>query len=174
MVAILRTKEYTHSELVLLANRWLRNQRNCGLAVREMGGSNAEIPDCIGWNATWSHLIEVKTSRSDFLADKSKPWRQEPRKGMGMFRYYLAPTGIIEPEELPERWGLLNPRGLSQIKMIKEPMPFDEYDLKSELWITVAASRRIQAGCPYIAKQLGIITDFERRATTEAMPRNEE
>lgn len=47
-------------------------------------------------------------SHSDFLADQKKYWRQEnyPRKA-GMYRYYLAPAGIICPDELPDGWGLL-------------------------------------------------------------------
>ncbi|EEO7295542.1 hypothetical protein G6599_004807, partial [Salmonella enterica] len=54
---------------------------------------------------------EVKVSRSDFLRDKHKPHRQ--RGGLGDYRYYMCPEGIINISDLPDRWGLLwvNKRG---------------------------------------------------------------
>ena len=44
-----------------------------------------------------------------------------------MFRYYLAPKGVIKPEELPEGWGLLEwdgtiIRGQFHIEKITSPM----------------------------------------------------
>jgi hypothetical protein len=60
-----------------------------------------------------SVVVEVKTSRSDFLADFKKPHRSGDTVGIGMYRYYMCPEGVIRPDELPERWGLLyvNNRG---------------------------------------------------------------
>lgn len=56
-------------------------------------------------------LVEVKVSRSDFLRDKHKPHRHTG--GLGDFRYYMCPEGMIKIEDLPDRWGLLwvNKRG---------------------------------------------------------------
>ena len=66
------------------------------------------MPDAIGWKrACHSVLVECKISRSDFLADREKPFRQKSQLGMGCERYYLAPAGLLCPEELPNGWGLL-------------------------------------------------------------------
>ena len=55
--------------------------------------------------------MEVKVSRSDFLADRKKPHRQQG--GVGSFRYYMCPEGLIDIKDLPHGWGLLwvNSRG---------------------------------------------------------------
>jgi hypothetical protein len=66
------------------------------------------MPDAIGWkHACHSVLVECKVSRSDFLADRAKPFRSKPGKGIGCERFYLAPRGLIRTDELPEGWGLL-------------------------------------------------------------------
>ncbi len=44
-------------------------------------------------------------TRSDFLADMTKPHRAEASLGMGNYRYYMTPEGLIDPEEVPQRWG---------------------------------------------------------------------
>jgi hypothetical protein len=66
------------------------------------------MPDAIGWKrACHSVLVECKISRADFLVDQEKPCRRKPETGVGCERFYLAPTGVIKPEELPPGWGLL-------------------------------------------------------------------
>lgn len=75
------------------------------VAVELMTYGN-EIPDVWatnGWSAT---IVEVKTSRADFLRERAKKCRQNPIEGIGNFRWYFAPQGIIKEEELPEDWGL--------------------------------------------------------------------
>lgn len=96
-----------HSILVDRGARWLR-AKGCKLVLREFVTSQ-ETPDVIAWRGTWgdSYLIECKTSRSDFLKDRKKPWRADPDHGMGAYRYYLCPPRMIKPEELPPLWGLL-------------------------------------------------------------------
>ncbi|MEB2440984.1 adenylosuccinate synthase [Citrobacter braakii] len=75
---------------------------------------DSERADAWGYRWGWrggSVLVEVKVSRSDFLRDKHKPHRQ--RGGLGDYRYYMCPEGIININDLPDRWGLLwvNKRG---------------------------------------------------------------
>ena len=66
------------------------------------------MPDAIGWKrACHSVLVECKVSRSDFLADRDKPFRRKPQNGVGCERFYLAPAALIRTEELPAGWGLL-------------------------------------------------------------------
>ena len=66
-----------------------------------------ECPDVIGWRDGHSILIECKVSRSDYLADRKKKFRAKPEMGMGDARLFLAPPGVIRPDELPQGWGLL-------------------------------------------------------------------
>lgn len=63
--------------------------------------------DVFGWNYWATVLIEVKVSRSDFLADAKKSFRQQPEEGVGAFRYYCSPEGLITEVDLPDKWGLL-------------------------------------------------------------------
>lgn len=109
----------THRELCDLAKKWLlrpnsKGGHGCRIALTECrSGFDGEIPDAIGFRASedvQTVVIEVKTSRSDFLADARKPHRSSG-KGMGMWRYFLCPEGIIVPEDLPAGWGLLSVRG---------------------------------------------------------------
>jgi hypothetical protein len=66
------------------------------------------MPDAIGWKrACHSVLVECKVSRSDFLADRTKPFRAKPEQGVGCERFYLVPAGLLRREELPPGWGLL-------------------------------------------------------------------
>lgn len=102
----------THLRLIDEAVRWLRSKYRCGIVLSEQSCSSGEIPDAIGWKGrNHSVVIECKTSRADFLADSSKPWRINPDCALGCERFYLAPAGMISIEELPPNWGLLEIRG---------------------------------------------------------------
>src|SRR6266581_2287804 len=97
----------THSQLVQQAVIWLRAYR-CGVILSEQSCANGEMPDAIGWKrACHSVLIECKISRSDFLADRDKPFRQKSELGLGCERFYLTPPRLLRAEELPVGWGLL-------------------------------------------------------------------
>lgn len=111
----------THNELVNRAVKWLYSY-GCGFAVGEKVcyTTSGEIPDAIGFKGNQSILIECKTSRKDFLADKKKHFRQFPDNGMGNMRLYLCEEGVIKPEDLPNKWGLLYIKG-TRIKKIIFP-----------------------------------------------------
>jgi hypothetical protein len=97
----------THSELVLKAVHWLRRYR-CGVVLSEQACASGEMPDAIGWKrACHSVLVECKVTRSDFLADRGKPFRLKPEHGVGCERFYMVPAGLVRREELPQSWGLL-------------------------------------------------------------------
>lgn len=106
-----------HRELCEIGARFLKrpesaNGHGCHFTVIE-ASCYGENPDVFGirhgmhGNGVGTFLLEAKTSRSDFLADKNKPHRLHPESGMGKYRYYICPTGLIKPEELPEKWGLI-------------------------------------------------------------------
>ncbi|MFS2025190.1 adenylosuccinate synthase [Massilia sp. CT11-137] len=108
---------FSHQELCSLAVNWLqraprRSGPACQVAFSEAkGGWNGEIPDAIGFRTAaedeGSVVVEVKVSRSDYLADRAKAHRQDGALGMGLYRYYMAPEGIISVQELPQGWGLV-------------------------------------------------------------------
>jgi hypothetical protein len=97
----------THAQLVERAVRWLRAYR-CGVVLSEQACVSGEMPDAIGWKrACHSVLVECKITRADFLADRAKPFRQKPDKGVGSERFYLTPPDLVQMTELPAGWGLL-------------------------------------------------------------------
>ena len=118
-----KDKSNAHRELCLLAGKWLRRNRfrppTCHYVAVELVTANQETPDVFGWNYWTSVLIEVKVSRSDFLADKKKPFRLFPEDGLGEYRYYCCPKGLINPEEVPQHWGLIYEED-GTIRVIKE------------------------------------------------------
>ncbi|MDR8092948.1 hypothetical protein KPB05_36435 [Burkholderia gladioli] len=75
------------------------------------GDFNGEVLDALGIRAgvyaECSIMIECKTSRADYFADAKKPHRVNPELGMGRYRYFMAPEGMLEPAELPPGWGLI-------------------------------------------------------------------
>ena len=102
----------THPGLVELAVKWLRSHYRCGIILSEQACCSGEIPDVIAWKGRCrSVVVECKVSRADFLADRNKPWRQNPETALGCERFYLAPAGLIGTNELPDGWGLLEARG---------------------------------------------------------------
>jgi hypothetical protein len=108
----------THAQLVEKAVRWLRAYR-CGVVLSEQACASGEMPDAIGWKqACHSVLVECKVTRSDFLADRAKPFRQKPEKGVGNERFYLTPPGLVRAQELPPGWGLIEYRS-GRIDMVQ-------------------------------------------------------
>lgn len=116
-------QDITHRELCLIAARYLRTNgivrfNRCPYAVCELE-RQGECPDAFGFGYR-TQLIEVKVSRADFLADKKKFWRMNPNEGLGMYRSFLCPNGLISVEDLPEKWGLLYYNN-GKIEVIIEP-----------------------------------------------------
>ena len=96
----------THEALVQRAVRWLKGNRRCLLVISEPQGRGFhEWPDAIGWTYRGqSILIECKVSLQDFYRDKRKV---RNNGGMGDLRFYLGPSGLLQPEQIREGWGLL-------------------------------------------------------------------
>lgn len=66
------------------------------------------------WPSQGLHLeaIEVKVSRDDWLRELRQPLKQEQSVFRWMdFWWVAAPVGVVELEELPSAWGLLELRG---------------------------------------------------------------
>lgn len=100
-----------HRELCEVGARFLKrpesaNGHGCHFTIIEAACYGN--PDVFGVrhgsnrNGMGHYLLEAKqTSRSDFLVDRNKPHRVT-RARYGKYRYYICPTGLIKPEELPK------------------------------------------------------------------------
>ena len=135
----------THAQLVEKAVRWLRAYR-CGVVLSEQACVSGEMPDAIGWKrANHSVLVECKVTRADFLADRAKPFRQAPEKGVGSERFYLTPPALIKPEELPAGWGLLElRRGRIEIVHASAKNLRTATGLRYEMNLLLASLRRVE------------------------------
>jgi hypothetical protein len=59
----------------------------------------------------WRSAFELKVSRGDFLREVNRPGKNGWAKRMFHFFWFVAPRGIVSPEELPAGAGLMVPRG---------------------------------------------------------------
>jgi hypothetical protein len=139
--------ETKHAQLVARAADWLRYSCGCGIVLSEQYCVTGEVPDVIGWKASCqSVLVECKVSRSDFLADASKSFRLHPEEGLGSKRLYMAPAGMIAPEELPKHWGLLECKG-REVQLVVKPGKVDlrsHTGLMKEMNLLLASLRRVE------------------------------
>lgn len=110
-----------HKELCERGKNWLKKSFGCQVAFAELDTISGEQPDCFGVRHGLTVLIEVKVSRSDFLADRKKPWRKEG-EGMGQLRYFLAPKGLLSTDDMPLGWGLIEATN-KQLKIVKGVNP---------------------------------------------------
>lgn len=160
----------THRDLCEIGAKWCKRTASqhghgCNIAIVE-GCANSENADVIGFRhstpAVGSVLIEVKVSRSDFLADKKKPHRKNPETGMGKWRYFLCPENLISVEDLKNhpKWGLLYGYPNGRIKVIVGPMAnkptwkerderlkhfaFDEYNIGNEQVLLIKSLTRFE------------------------------
>ena len=157
-----RTRNTTkHSELINIGKKWLKNQGgkfwSCGVVFTEIVTVNTEIPDIIGFSSSGSVVIEVKSSRTDFLRDKNKMFRKHPYMGMGGYRFYLCPTDIIKEKDLPEKWGLVYVNENGKARIIVKP-EYQERNIKAEFTYMYSIIRRL-----YNAKNTKDIQTFFRR-----------
>lgn len=135
----------THAQLVEKAVRWLRAYR-CGVVLSEQACVSGEMPDAIGWKqACHSVLVECKVTRADFLADRDKPFRQKPEKGVGSERFYLTPPGLLRVDELPQGWGLLEyRRGRIEMLQASQKNLRSAAGFRYEMNLLLASLRRVE------------------------------
>lgn len=147
----------THDELTRCAERYLLKSLGCAFAFRELNTAALETPDAIGFKdgGSISILIECKVSRADFCTDKKKRFRQCPEKGMGAYRFYMAPDGVLTKDDMPAGWGLIvvTRRGTQlrarQIVGPKgntwsiQPEWQHEHNQLAEMWMMASALRRL-------------------------------
>lgn len=105
-----------HYQLCLEGAKWLKRKKNhehfetpwkyIAVELCVYGCENPDIWASNGWSTI---VVEVKTRRSDFKNDEKKKWGQKGNEECiaGNYRYYLAPKGLLKPEDLSEGIGLL-------------------------------------------------------------------
>ena len=124
---------------------WLRRYR-CGVVLSEQACVSGEMPDAIGWKRKChSVVVECKISRADFLADRAKPWRRKPEGGLGCERFYLTPAALVQPDELPPGWGLLECSN-RRVEMVR-PAARDSRSpsgFRHEMNLLLASLRRVE------------------------------
>lgn len=133
-----------HFELLEYAKKWLHQKHS--VVITEMTASSAEIPDAIGWTPYCSTLVECKTSVSDFSRDKKKIIHRLPEYGMGNYRYYFTPKGLIDQDLLPYGWGLIERWG--KINRIIRVASFRKVESGGEMALLISAIRRIGQNTP--------------------------
>lgn len=141
-------QKITHDDLIGVGRSWLSTKST--VVVTEIGAG--EKPDVLGFYATIKAcgvrqyavtvLIECKSHRSDFLSDRKKSFRKNPAKGMGEYRYYLTPTGLISLNELPPGWGLLETPG--KLVKVKRLSGIFTRNTDAELSVLCSALRRLR------------------------------
>ncbi len=116
--------EMTHSECIEHVANWLRSQSQsysplrCKIILKEYHGYNLskEYPDILGTGMRNDINIECKVSRQDFFHDQKKNHKHP----FGNFKFYACPEGLIKPEEIPEKFGLIYVNKKT-CKVIKKP-----------------------------------------------------
>jgi hypothetical protein len=132
-------EELTHKQLVEYAARWLRNKHP--VIVTELATIGEEA-DAIGFYRGFTTLVECKVSRSDFLSDGRKYFRRHPENGIGDYRYYMAPRGLIAVQEIPASWGLLEIHG-SRVFMKQKAVSHACANRSNERGILISVLQRI-------------------------------
>ena len=66
-------------------------------------------------------IHEVKVSRADFLGDLARPEKREAYAKMSEVVYYVAPEGLISPDEVPQGFGLLVEMEEGKFTLAKRP-----------------------------------------------------
>jgi hypothetical protein len=117
----------THEDLCERARRWLSGSRKCNPVFSNIA-SCGEVPDAIGWSSCYgwcgSTVVECKTSRGDFYADRRKyqayfqheeglryartqitqkaaaenGWKLIDLARMGNYRFFLCEPDVITAE----------------------------------------------------------------------------
>jgi hypothetical protein len=115
-------KDMTHDDIADFGAKRIRTMGYQFSCSNMTSATHGEQPDVLGISAYGeSILLEAKVSKSDFLADKKKPWRKNPEMGIGDYRVYLTPKGLLKPEEIPYGWMLWEVHGKNKpmLKVIK-------------------------------------------------------
>lgn len=138
----------SHSDLCAVAARWAMSWRRPKLVAVEPA-FYGERPDIFTADETGhTSVFEVKVSRSDWLSDRKKKWRR-PGCGLGYWRAFIAPAGLIDVDEVPDNWGLIEHRCSMDrghwLTVVREPQPNPERNHEQEIAALIWLARRATA-----------------------------
>ncbi|AQS40218.1 hypothetical protein Sps_05149 [Shewanella psychrophila] len=164
--------QLTHRFLCDIAVKWLKRSNSngghgCHVAVSEVqSGWQGEIPDAIGFrNANGyvgSVMVEVKVSRGDFLADKKKAHRNGQTVGLGNWRYYMCPADLIQPSELPPKFGLLYVNNRGHVKPVVSPFLTTNFNDQRDVLETMKFSSNVNREQFLLVRLLSRVGDAEK------------
>lgn len=128
--------DISHYSLCEKTAGWAMRKYNGHISLWEyQNWVSGEHPDVLMYGSNGeTYLFEIKISRADFLQDAKKIARKKYKPKVGLYsrnvhveaflkaeapelyyieaphlgqrRYYVCPKGLIQPEEIPEGWGL--------------------------------------------------------------------
>lgn len=130
----------SHALCVKMAAEYMRKRAD--VVLPEFFCHNSELPDVIAFTSRSTTVIECKVSRGDFLKDKKKPFRINSNQGMGDYRFYCAPKGLIKPEELPRGWGLIEILPNNKMRKRVDSWLVHKKNIDAELYLLYYYARR--------------------------------
>ncbi len=146
-------EKLTHIDLVEIGRKWLSVRSP--IVITEISACTEE-PDVLGLESDIKFvkdriqqrsfgitLLECKATKIDYKSDFKKSFRIHPSEGICKFRYYFTPEGLLDPEELPENWGLIEVTK-KKIKIVKIAQPFLKHNVNREMTILVSLLRRLK------------------------------
>jgi hypothetical protein len=165
----------SHGELVRIACRWLAKKQKCPHVFAEPQSMKLnEFPDAIGFRFGYqdpgTRVIEVKVSREDYRRDRHKQWKRFESAGlpggMGRWRWYLVPDGLVRLDEIPDDHGLLYALPNGRVKQAKAAPVRESRDVESELSWLCTALQRHRLGVNWIEDEYRFETVNEAKAKT--------
>lgn len=162
--------DVTHSQLVRAAALWLR--RHARVVATEISTATSETPDAVGWGTNGTVVVECKVSREDFRRNSEKI-HERSGDGIGDWRWFLVPQGLVTVSEVPDGWGLLEYRVSRHtngyhLKVIEEApkrLDFSNRFRAERLVLISVAQRALEAAAQVKPLMLGEESDALEEAT---------
>ena len=108
---ILCDNNLRHEELLKTAATFINNKglTHFGKSTYVVCNYNdgMEPIDVFGFGGGCTQIIKVITTRMELNLDLERAYRKCPKYGIGEFRSYLCPNGLLNKEDIPKNWGLL-------------------------------------------------------------------
>lgn len=116
-----------HRKISEKATKFIMRHFNCPIGIVESTAAQSEFLDGYAANYHSSYIVEAKTSRKDFKRDFLKPFRADTARAVGNYRFYACPQGLIQPADLPPKWGLIwvDERGCCKLQGYPDPRGFE-------------------------------------------------
>lgn len=123
-----------------------------GCSGDDMGATDAFVMDIRPNKGLTKTAYEIKVSRSDFLRELKKPLKRRQAMLVSNYFYFIAPYGIIKPEDVPIDCGLQVVEECDPTKFdrsvwrIRTLVPAPYRDVNKPTWRFVASiCRRVHA-----------------------------